>query len=221
MNPINKILVAGVLPLLALLTGQRAFAFDGFLRPSGWYVDYNNPDYKSKTGAAVAVGATLGVTQAHELAVEVAQVSWAVQRPFGLIVPGGFLGVTGSGRLTPVLANYRCYLGRPEARVRFYGGGSLGEAKVAGDIAFLQSGFSYGGHTDTWRTMFGGTAGVAISLTPAVRLDVGYRYLQWSDSAVATRFFVGAGGFTGAAASTLHFGETKANIAALGLTLRF
>jgi len=83
----------------------------------------------------------------------------------------------------PVMANYRCYLGDVNGRVRFYLGGGVGYANVRARSELWQSGNSFHHHHDEetnshWGFAWNGTAGVTVNLTRSLKLDFSYAYQE-------------------------------------------
>jgi len=81
----------------------------------------------------------------------------------------------------PVLANYRCYFGDKDSRVRLFVGGGVGYANLRARSKIWQSNRHF--HDDeesdsAWKFAWNATAGVSIKLTEPLRLDVGYAYQE-------------------------------------------
>ncbi|HVU33582.1 MAG TPA: outer membrane beta-barrel protein [Opitutaceae bacterium] len=207
-----------VVAMFALLAGPRALA-GGFVRGSGWYVDYSNSSYESKVGGSGAGGITLGADNAHELGVEVAHVAFAARGPYTSLSPTSRLGLTGDGNLTPMLASYRFYFGTAADRVRVLVGGLAGAAKVSSSYRFDGSGITWVASGDQWRGAYGAMIGVAVRLTPDLHLDAGYRYLDCGSGNLPGVTI--ASGSIHAVGDMISIDALKLNVVELGLTLRF
>lgn len=180
----------------------------GFFRAGGLFVGYTDSEFSSEAGGSVAGGWNWGAAEEHEGSIEVAFSSWKWNKPI-LTTPSGSIGFRGDGNWTPILFNYRYYLGRSEARVRFYGGVSAGVTLLSGDVEFRGSGALYGGKADKTVGTFGATVGLAGQFSPTVGYDLGYRYLAVDGFDVAT---------TGA---TIILPKTSAHVVSVSIRLRF
>ncbi len=205
------------LVVFALLACQHAWA-DDFIRASGWYVDYANSGYSSKTGAGIAGGASFGSDNSHEVGIDVGRVAWAMSKPWSLS-PSSTLGLSGSGHLTPVLGSYRYYIGGPAARTRIYIGGLLGATKYTGDTWLNGSGVQWGAHASKWLSTFGGALGAVVPLTAHISADVGYRYIQTTSTDVDAVLFPSGSG--SGLSNRYHIDALKANMATVSLTFVF
>jgi opacity protein-like surface antigen len=82
----------------------------------------------------------------------------------------------------PLMANYRCYLGDKDGRVRVYLGGGAGYALVFAYTNLWEDADHWYDNDDqsdsTWRFAWAGTAGVTIKLTQSLKLDFSYAYQE-------------------------------------------
>lgn len=144
--------------MLAVI-GVSATHAEVFVRPAVWHVNFDDDGMATKTGGSLGIGAALGPGLAHEVGIDAATVAWKLERPSAPASPGAFLGVKGDGRLRPLLVGYRYRFGANGARFQPDAGGSLGVAKVSGELAFEGAGTSYAGPTDDWKTAWAGATG--------------------------------------------------------------
>lgn len=207
---LKKTLLLALISLSAALPTEAAAKI--FARGSTWQTDHTNSELTDSTDTAIAAGVLLGAAEHHEIGVEAAQNYWAWTRPYGLIP----LHWEGKGKSKLLLASYRYYIGKSDWFVRVYLGGSVGAAKIEGDIAYNGSGVKWLGTADKTQAAFGGTAGVTLRLCSHAHIDLGYRYnnVRGFDATVS------AFG-TGTATRQIDFPETTARIFHAGVRVSF
>jgi opacity protein-like surface antigen len=188
-----------------------------FVRAALLHTTHTSSEYSSETGGSLAAGLDWGAARQHELSFEVARSSWSFDRPAG--TPG--LGTLGDGDVTPLLVNYRYYLGAVEAKFRPYAGGIAGALLFSGDATVSLSGIKYAGSVDETQAVYGAAVGMAGRLSDTVSLDVGYRYLGGQNISAASRLFAGTSGYTGAAGPDIKLPAPSAHLLAVSLTIQF
>jgi opacity protein-like surface antigen len=83
--------------------------------------------------------------------------------------------------IIPLMANYRCYLGNKDGRVRIYLGGGAGYALVSAYSDLWDDGdhwYDNDQSDSVWSFAWSGTAGVTIKLTQSLKLDFCYAYQE-------------------------------------------
>lgn len=185
-------------------------------RFSGVALEYTGAGFSSKGGVALAVGTTLGSNRAHEANFELIHVPWSFRLREASLSPNGFLGRSGSGDLTPLLANYRYTINGPTARVGFYVGAGVGATRISGDLQRLLSGTTYSAQVKEWSATGAVTVGISGTITNSLRFDLGYRYLHIDGANVPSRLM--SSPQTG---PDLSFEAPHAHVASLGFTLSF
>lgn len=195
-----------LLVCLLFLSCQAASAANEFARVSVMKLDYIDSDLATKNGAAVAVGVDWGSKEQHQVSIEVSRASWSWTSSSFVLAGTPMLG--GNGSLTPVLLSYRYSLGQIGARVRVYGGGSVGATKFSGDVLFTGSGARYGGATDKICFSTAGQVGISGAITDHLSYDIGYRYFY-------------TGGFdVDTPVRKIPFPKTSAHVLALSIGIR-
>jgi len=197
--------------LLALLASVGVARADVFVRPSFQYLASAASHFEDKAGAAVAVGTHLGQKGEHEFSAELGYSNWSYIDKPGLPVLGASWW-DGSGRLMPLLANYR-YVYFPEGyKVGLYAGPSLGLLRMDGDLSVALSGVQYKGSVSEWKCVYGGTVGLVLPLNKTVSVDLGYRYLQSAGISPTLN--------AGLVSHAWDLGAYKAHVLALGVNIQ-
>lgn len=197
-------------------------ATEFFVRANASYADYQADAFASKTGPTLEAGALIGSSSRHAVGVEFARFPWEMDATFpSLLAPGSSLGTTGSGHLAPLLASYRYYFQKPDARWRFFLGVAAGATQISGRIDTRLSGTASGGEVKGWANTAAGTAGLALAITRNVALELSCRYLQTEEIDYVSYGFAGSLGFVGPASPPTPFAASKLRVASLGLSIKF
>jgi len=198
--------------LIALLASVGAARADVFVRPSFQYLSSAASHFEDKAGASVAVGTHLGQKGEHEFSAELGYSDWSyIHHPNLPILAAVWWD--GSGRMMPLLANYR-YVYFPEGyKVGFYAGASAGLLRMDGDLEVALSGVRYTGSVSEWKALYGGTAGLVIPLSKNFSLDLGYRYLQSAGISPTLSAY-------GTISNSWDLGAYKAHVLSLGVSIQ-
>ena len=175
--------------LAALVGAASVLRAETYVRPGAGYFAYTDSHYDNKAGATLALGTAFGPRLGHEIELEVDRVAWeGLWLPYaepgnGMEPPSPIVGgvtATGKGHLLPVLLGYRFRTGNADSIWRFYAGASIGATHVTGDLSSVQAlAPPYGsraGSVSSWRTTWGGAAGLEVHLSRNLSLDIGYRF---------------------------------------------
>jgi opacity protein-like surface antigen len=154
-----------------------AHARDFLVRPAAMHLNFTDDTFTSEEGFSLAAGLTLGSNRAHELSVEIGRTDWEFSAPLFVFNNTQFK-TTGQGDATLAHVSYRYNFLPSTARLRPYLGGSLGAAKLSGDIERKLSGPWYVGQIDDWTLSYAASTGVALRLNDHISVELGYRYLQ-------------------------------------------
>lgn len=208
-----KILQTMGVMILATASGNLACA-DWFVRPTAGHITFQNSHYSGRMTGGIAGGVTLGPERTHELNLELDYASWHYQ-DVGHVARLSGPDTLGDGKLQPIMLNYRFCFGPKSARWRFYLGPAIGLTNIRGDMTQHFSGrLPASEHLKGWKTTISGVAGVQIAITARTSIDLGYRYIQISNFATAL-----SGGHL--VPNTISLGDLRAQIAAVGLAVRF
>ncbi len=154
--------------------GLSAYAQEGFIRPEVSYALPANSyqyigSFKNAAAFDLAGGVTLGD---QEIGLSVGTASFKVSNPSVDFFDGAQISL--KLQETPILVNYRYYLGPKTATVRFYVGASAGI--LLAKLSATSSGESVASvSSNPWD--LGLEVGGAFKLTDSIDLDVGYRFL--------------------------------------------
>jgi opacity protein-like surface antigen len=191
---------------LFFLSCSAVFAGHEFARVSVMRLDYIDSDLATKNGAGVSAGIDFGSQEQHQVSIEVSRASWSWTSSSFVFAGTSMLG--GSGSITPVLLSYRYSLGQSGARIRAYGGASVGATKFSGNILFNGSGLRYGGPTDKVRPSAAAQIGISGAITDRLSYDLGYRYFYTDGFDVDTSI------------RKIPFPKTSAHVLALSVAVK-
>ncbi len=207
-NPLRFTLLA--LSITAAVTTAHAHSF--LVRPAAMHLNFTDDTFTSEQGFSLAAGLTLDSNRAHELTVEIGRTDWSFSAPF-MASP---FKTTGEGDATLAHASYRYNFLASTARLRPYLGGSLGAAKLSGDIQRVLSGPWYVGQIDDWTFSCAASAGIALRINDHLSAELGYRYLQIGGTDVQTTFRN-----SNTAGVIIPIEDLKAHVLTAGITLHF